>query len=288
MMSFLSMLFASPPAPVFTPSCLIDLSSKVYIITNASSPCKISLARTLYNLHATVYICSSSYDTIETLKASCPDSKGHLKPFVYDPSDLASIKSAIDKFLENEWRLNVLYVDCGNDFLSSFVLVKLLMPILQITASHFCHPNPSIRVIWISQEDSAQASCDQLYFLAHEFSRRKQGHKVGDSHSHTLPNGNTSGVQHVLVDQRRQGADLRRSFGRFMPFRAQRTEYDACTLLYAGLAPRVASGDWVIPWGRKGKVSEYVRECIAQQNGEVNGVAAALFEQYDERLRVSM
>ncbi|KAH3969057.1 hypothetical protein HBH69_209180 [Parastagonospora nodorum] len=287
-MSFLSMLFASPPAPVFTSSCLIDLSSKIYIITDTSLPSNISLARTLYNLHATIYIGLSSYDTIDILKASCPNSKGHLKPFVYDPSDLASVKSAVDNFLENEWRLDVLFVNCSNEFLPCFVLVKLLMPILQTSASHFCHPNSSIRVIWISEEDSAQASCDQLYFLAQEFSRRKQCPKLNDSYAHTLPNSNPSGVQHVLEDQRRQGADLRRSFGRFLPFGAQRTEYDVCTLLYAGLAPRVASGDWVIPWGRKGEVSEFVRACTARQNDETNGVAAALFEHYEERTRVSM
>jgi len=136
-MAFLSMLFASPPAPVSTSSCLLDLPSKVYVITNASSPCNISLARTLYNLHATVYVGRSSCDTINTLQASCPDSKGHLKPFVYDPSDLASVNLAVDNFLENKWRLDVLFLDCGSDFLPSFVLARLLTPMLRTTASHF-------------------------------------------------------------------------------------------------------------------------------------------------------
>jgi retinol dehydrogenase-12 len=198
------------------------------------------------------------------LKTACPDSKGHVKSFIYDPTDLASIKIAVDSFLEEEWRLDVLFLDTNdtdtNNFLRSFFLAKLLLPILHTTASHFCHPNPSIRVVWIS---SSHGDAEQVYLLAHEFSQRKHDGQVPDAHAHTLPNSNPLGVQHVFVDQRGSGSNLHRSIRRLKPSLAGESEYELCTLLYTGLAGDVRSRDWVVPWGRKDDVPEHVRECIS-------------------------
>jgi len=76
-MSTYSQLF--PPNPTFTENHLLDLSSKVYLITGATSGIGLALAKTLYTLHATVYIGARtrpSYSAAaQTLTSSCRASK---------------------------------------------------------------------------------------------------------------------------------------------------------------------------------------------------------------------
>jgi retinol dehydrogenase-12 len=200
----------SPPPPTFTPESIIDLSSKVNIVTNCTTPTNTSLAAILYKLHATVYIGTPSvsvYNGVASqLRKECPESKGHLKPFIYNVADLQSIKQAVRSFLEAEWRLDILFLDAlesvdGNS-MPAFLLAKLLSAIMHTTATHFCHPNPSIRVIWISNSSIAPVcegnSAGTMYMLAHEFAHRGYSH-VNDPHIHILSNHNPLGVQHVVV-----------------------------------------------------------------------------------------
>lgn len=277
----LSKFFSNPiPPPAFTQISLIDLSSKVYIVTNCTSPSTLCLAKILYNLHATVYINSPSpatYSEVTTkLALECPDSKGTLKPFNYNPTNKLSIEQAVQIFLNEEWRLDVLFLNTtyspGNEdsatCLSSFLLAKLLLPRMQITASHFCHPNPSIRTVWISDNNAprnlyGRNSVESLYLLAHEFSRRKFV-EVYDAHEHTLPNSNPSGVQHVVVDAYILESSLKRYMRGLVPVVIKGENYGVCTLLYAGLAPDVRGGDWVIPWGRKTGVPGQIAACTVR------------------------
>ena len=138
-----------PPTPTFTPTSLIDLSTKVYLITNASTETSKELAANLYNLHATVYLNTASitlYDeTINSIKAKSPTSKGTLKPFIADLSNLQTIKPAVEAFQNDEYRLDVLFLnpsgvapqekrktvndydfEIGTTCLASFLLVFLL------------------------------------------------------------------------------------------------------------------------------------------------------------------
>jgi retinol dehydrogenase-12 len=299
-MPFLSSFFAHDPPPLaFTASSLIDLSSKVYIITDCTTQHNIALAKTLYNLHATVYIgisSSTSYEIIaHQTKASYPNSKGHLKPFLFDSKNFETIMSAVTSFLAQEWRLDVLFLDTNaSNILSSFILAKQLLPIMATTASHFCHPNPSIRVVWISNTNTNHIDADmgfsgaeELYLLAHEFADRKI-ERVDDTRAHTLPNSNPSGVQHVLVDQYMAGSSLGLSMRRLMPGRARNEDHEACTLLYAGLAPDVRSLDWVIPYGKKAIVPDRVRQSIATPNASGKKVSARLYEWCERRADGSM
>jgi retinol dehydrogenase-12 len=65
-------------------------------------------------------------------------------------------------------------------------------------------------------------------------------------------------------------------------------KFEAYTPLYAGLAPDVRSGDWVVPWGRKGIVPERILEGIARrEDGEVS-VSAELYDRFREKLRSFM
>jgi retinol dehydrogenase-12 len=170
-MSTYTQLFPSPPT--FTEHSLIDLSHKVYLITGATSGTGLALAKILYNLHATVYIGArslSKYNTAaETLRTACPNSKGAAKPFVADLADLRSIKPAVETFLKDEWRLDVLFLNAGVMLppagnktkegydlemsvhcVAPFLLATLLSPMLAQTATHYCHANASTRVVWVS------------------------------------------------------------------------------------------------------------------------------------------
>jgi retinol dehydrogenase-12 len=114
-MSTPSQLF--PPCPTFTENSLIDLSNKVYLITGSTSGVGLALSKILYTLHATVYIGARSaqkyHDTAAALKKACPASKGALKPFIADMADLSSIKPAVQDFLKEERRLDVLFLNAG-------------------------------------------------------------------------------------------------------------------------------------------------------------------------------
>jgi retinol dehydrogenase-12 len=114
-MSTPSQLF--PPCPTFTAKSLVDLSNKVYLVTGSTSGVGLALCRILYTLHATLYIGARSpqkyHDTVAALKKACPDSKGALKPFIADMADLSSIKPAVENFLKEEGRLDVLFLNAG-------------------------------------------------------------------------------------------------------------------------------------------------------------------------------
>jgi retinol dehydrogenase-12 len=259
-MVFTNLFHSSLPSPTFTPASLIDLSSKVYIITSCATASNASLASILYTLHATVYIGSSSlsaFDTVASrLRKERSNSKGHLKPFIYNVASLHSVKAAVQAFLGDEWRLDVLFLDTSADsLLSCFLLAKLMRPVMHTTASHFCHPNPSIRVVWIGNSNFSGARRDEtvseLYQVAHEFAHRGTGNADEQPHAKTLPSRNPDGLQHVVVDHAPLGLKALRVVLNWMPRFVQGTQYMAYTLLYAGLGPDVRSGDLIIPWGRK-------------------------------------
>jgi retinol dehydrogenase-12 len=248
-----------PPTPAFTPTSLIDLSTKVYILTLPAFP----LARILYSLHATLYL---PVALIPLLKASYPSSKGTLYPFFTGPSATA----AVSAFLSQSYRLDVLFLSAdAGDLETSFHLACLLLPTLRTTTSHFCHANPGIRIVWVATTPSAARTA---YLLAHEFAARE--HAQG---------ANTFGVQHVVVHTTVQGSKVLRAVGRWLRGGRTEDELEACTLLYAGLAPGVRSGGWVVPWGRNGNVPEGVMEGTRKYGDE--SVSAVLYEWYMERRR---
>jgi retinol dehydrogenase-12 len=291
-MPFSALFHLSPPPPTFTPDLLIDLSTKVYIITHCSHPTNLSLAHILYALHATIHIGTPNlpaYNTIATqLRTRHPDSKGALKSFIYAVEDLSSTKRAVQGFLEEESRLDVLFLDTATeDVLQSFLLAKLLSPVMRTTASHFCHVNPSIRVVWIANSDTYRLrlnECgDKLYQLAHEFAQRSH-HDVDELYAHGLRNRNPEGVQHVVVDHTLPYRGARRVVRCWMSW-LQSTRYIAYTLLYAGLGPNVRSGDWIIPWGRKGNVPDDVVMCTKWKESEGKRPSQILYDMCEKNVK---
>ena len=325
-MSTFSQMF--PPCPSFTEEVPIDLSSKVYIISGATAGVGRSLATILYSLNATVYIggrsSSSCEAAITTIRTTSPTSKGNLKPFVADLSDLSTIKPAVTTFLSQEYRLDVLFLNAGImtppassktaqgydlelgvNCLSSFLLVQLLEPTMANVARHFCHPNQSIRVVWVSsllnvgtpdggvQLDASGApkqlegmsnymqSKAGVYLLAHEFASRNKPAKKEDSKASTAggsaneaSHGNPFGVLHVSLNPGLMKTELQRHAP--PPMRGVMSavfkgpKFGAYTELYAGLAPGVDSGDYVIPWGRKGMAPPHIVQSTKDEDGKAS------------------
>lgn len=203
-------------------------------------------------------------------------------------------------------------LELGVNCLSSFLLVTLLQPTMANVARHFCHPNQSIRVVWVSslldvgtprggvQIDDAGAprqlagmqnymqSKAGVYLLAHEFAARGKVPGHGDAKAATaagskdgLSHGNPFGVLHVTLNPGLMKTELQRNgplvMRGIMSAVFKGPKYGAYTELYAGLAPDVRSGDYVIPWGRKGKVPYHIVQSTQDEDGKAS-VSKRFFE----------
>ena len=112
MVSLLSALF--PPTPSFTEKDLPSLAGKVFIISGAASGVGFELAKMLYFAGGTVYVIARSVSRCEgaigkiTAQTTAKKVEGMLKPMVLDLADLSTVKPAVDEFLRQETRLDIL------------------------------------------------------------------------------------------------------------------------------------------------------------------------------------
>lgn len=106
-----------PPAPRFTEKDLPLLSGKVIIVTGAAGGIGFELAKMLYAKGGTVYIAARSekraVDAISKIKTDIPKSTGTLMVMVIDLADLVTIRPAVEGFLKQESRLDVLVHNAG-------------------------------------------------------------------------------------------------------------------------------------------------------------------------------
>ncbi|RFU35441.1 hypothetical protein B7463_g867, partial [Scytalidium lignicola] len=162
-----------PPSPHFTEKEAPSLEGKVFIVTGGNAGVGLELVKILYSKGGTVYIASRSAANIETaieaIKAEVETESpaGQLRSLVVDLSDLCTIPGCISTFLAQESRLDVLFnnagvsrqppgsvtsqgheIHMGTNCLGSYLLTKLLLPILIQTAKS--SPKDSIRVIFTS------------------------------------------------------------------------------------------------------------------------------------------
>lgn len=112
MVSLFSAMF--PPAPSFKEKDLPDLTGKVFIITGAASGVGFELAKMLYVAGGTVYIaarsasrCEGAIEKIET-QSNGKKAEAKLKSMTINLADLSTVKAAVDEFLRQETRLDVL------------------------------------------------------------------------------------------------------------------------------------------------------------------------------------
>ncbi len=106
-----------PPAPTFTEKDLPSLSGRVIIITGAAGGVGFELSKTLYAKGGIVYIAARSeqraMDAVSKIKTEIPKSTGTLMSMVIDLADLTTIKPAVEAFLKQESRLDVLIHNAG-------------------------------------------------------------------------------------------------------------------------------------------------------------------------------
>ncbi|EGU78895.1 hypothetical protein FOXB_10587 [Fusarium oxysporum f. sp. conglutinans Fo5176] len=158
-----------PPKPTFTEYNVPSLEGRVFMVTGGTNGVGLELVNMLYSKGGTVYLPARSsakaQNTIETIKATHPESIGVLKTLHIDLNDLTSVAACASAFLAQESRLDVLWNNAGisaapsNEVtaqgyepqmgincLAPYLLTKLLLSVLKQTASS--NPGPSTRVIF--------------------------------------------------------------------------------------------------------------------------------------------
>ncbi|KAK3689261.1 hypothetical protein B0T22DRAFT_169306 [Podospora appendiculata] len=165
-----------PPKPQFTDKDVpADLQGKVYVVTGANSGMGKELARVLYAKNAKVYVACRSEEkatkAIEAIKKRAAGSKGELVFLSLDLADLAKVKAAAQTFLDQEFKLHVLFNNAGVmvgpanpplktaqgyelalgvNCVGTFLFTKLLTPTIVATAALQTEPADSVRVVWLS------------------------------------------------------------------------------------------------------------------------------------------
>jgi NAD(P)-dependent dehydrogenase (short-subunit alcohol dehydrogenase family) len=160
-----------PPSPAFTEEDVASLVGKVFIVTGANSGIGFELVKFLYSKGAKVYIAARSpariASAIEDIKNIYKNSPGQVNSLLVDFNDLTTIPGCAANFLARETRLDVLWNNAGiaqvpagslsvqgheahmgTNCLGSYLLTKLLMPVLVRTAKSL--PKASVRVIFTS------------------------------------------------------------------------------------------------------------------------------------------
>lgn len=121
-----------------------------------------------------------SFESVRTtIIVSHPTSQGSLKPFLTSPADLPTIEPAAESFLKDNFRLNVLFLnpdataDSDNvdlamraSCLVPFLLMRLLYPLMHRTATHFCHLNTSIRIVYVSSVCAGSAPRNSVQLVS--------------------------------------------------------------------------------------------------------------------------
>ncbi|KAF2476903.1 short-chain dehydrogenase [Lindgomyces ingoldianus] len=318
-----------PPAPTFTERDLGDLTGKVYLITGSATGIGHELAKILYGANATVYIGARSAARcdggISAIKTSIPISRGTLKPFIADLSDLKTLKPACQTLLAQESRLDVLFLNAGvmtpppgsktqdgydlelgTNCLSSFLLVTLLTPLLTRTLTRTSAPASSsaesgsgARVVWVSSNitmftpqggvqldsnntpkqfkamDNYMQTKAGLVLLAHEFN------------THQPQDPDSKPITHISLNPGFMRTELQRHTP--APARAlmslifKPAKYGAYTELYAGFSPDIKSGEFVVPWGRKGCVPDHIAKSMQAAGGK--SVSTRFYEWCEEKAR---
>ncbi|KAF2095335.1 NAD(P)-binding protein [Rhizodiscina lignyota] len=302
------------PEPTLKEETIPSQIGKVHIITGGDTGYGFELVKMLYNKGATVYLLGRDEDhfedTRETVYADCPDLRGNIEFIQCDLANLRTVKSAATEFLRREERLDVLVNNApvmrppagiesvqGYDLqmahtLGQFILTKLLLPLIQKTAT-ISNPG-SVRVIWASSiavdlespkggiewdpETDAPKKMGRDYnyvqakvgnvFLGMELARRFRDHGIV---SRTFNPGN---IQSELYNMTVMEDALTRNLLLYS------TINGAYTALYAGWED--IEGDsyaaYVIPWGREGRCRPDLVDAVKMKEDGGTGGAVAFWD----------
>ncbi|CAD0113225.1 unnamed protein product [Aureobasidium uvarum] len=286
------------PTPELTEKNLPNQAGRVFIVTGGYAGIGYELSKILYQHDATVYIAGRSEEkgnkAISEIREAVSSSKGKLEFMHIDLADLTTIKPGVEKFLAKESRLDVLTnnagvrsktaqdyeLQMGTNVLGSFLLTKLLLPVIEKTAAS--SPAGSTRVTfagslavdlmsptggvaWTDGEPTVHNSQQANYgqskagnaLLASALRRRCE--KLGVISNAWNPGNLKSELQ-------RHTPSVQAMFINMIVYPVQLGAY---TELFAGWGEEAGrpenAGKFIIPWGRFGPVRGDVAE--AMENG---------------------
>ncbi|KAI9687056.1 MAG: hypothetical protein M1822_002466 [Bathelium mastoideum] len=316
-----SQFFFIPAAPITEKNCP-DLKDRVFIVTGGYTGIGLELCQILYKCNATVYIAGRSQakatNAIAQVQQAPAKSTGYVGFLYLDLSDLSTVKPAVETFVAQQQRLDVLVNNAGvmlkgsnnpkhNDIhnttncVGPCLLYKLLLPILTKTAAS--SPTGSVRVIWAAsiamEVNSPKPGGMELDGTGRpkdidELSSYGQS-KVGNvflarQYAKTTPR---TGIVHAAFNPGNLSSELQRHWSgldiTFMKFLFYPPINGAYTELWAALAPEVTpdrSGAYVYPWGRFGVLPAGIEISLKEPSEGGTGLAAK-FVSWCERQTMS-
>ncbi|VUC36588.1 unnamed protein product [Clonostachys rosea] len=314
--------FFCPSKPQLTVEHLPDLTDKVMIVTGSNTGLGKEIAQALYSKNARVYMMARSEnktkEAIESIKTNHPNSKGELRYIHLDLSDLTTIKSSVDQFLQKEQSLHLLYNNAGVGYpekgsktkqgyelqlgvncVGPFLFTKLLMPTLVSTAK--LSPKHSVRIAWVSS--SAAESFDPELLMGtlpkiddvgqlDQYNVSKMGNYL-----HACEFARQYKESRVLSVSLNPGAldsDFWRSQGKVTLTLLRSTVlhppiYGAYTALFAGFTPQITSensGSYVAPWGKIWKLQQDMLDAAKTKEEGGTGVAKSFWDWSEEQVKL--
>ncbi|KAK8097873.1 short-chain dehydrogenase [Apiospora kogelbergensis] len=309
-----------PPKPDFVEKDLPDLTSKVYIVTGATSGIGKEVARLLYSRNATVYIAArDEQDTIQHIKQAEPHSTGTLVYIPLDLADLRSVKAAAERFLASETKLHVLFNNAGVmsaddnkmektvqgyenqlgiNCLGPFLLTRLLTPVLVTTAADRSTHTHEVRVVFVSSfaaemyhEKDVGIDLDNLDYHKPKASIHRYGiSKVGVwAYANELSKRlRAKGILGVPVNPGNLRSELFAQQGFFFRLQVALMHYPAVngayTELFAAFSPEVTpdTAGYVFPFGRLQPICKEL-QLAAKPEGEGGADLTRRFWEWSEK-----
>jgi len=252
-------------------------------VTGSNTGIGKDVARILYSKNAKVYLMTRSQvkadRAMEEIRKATPNSKGSMVFIQLDLSDLSTVKTSAQKFLDAETRLDVLFNNAGVmnvadkatfttpqgfeshvgvNCLGTFLLTQLLTPCLIETvrtdkSKARGEPEPvAPRVVWVSSTIDVAAVRDTAVDADHfnDFTDRDQMHKYGNSKAGNWLQSveyarrhQDDGIVSVAVNPGNLGTELYRQHGWFATKLIGMITYPpvngAYSELFAGLSPEI-------------------------------------------------
>lgn len=275
------------------------------------------LARILYTKNAKVYIAARSEEkatqAIEDIKRAAPESRGALFFLRLDLADLTTIKPTVQKFLQQESKLHVLFnnagvmkpdegaasaqgyeLQLGVNNVGTFLFTKLLTPILAATAK--TERPGTVRVVWVSSS-AAEAPLSpkggvvmdnldyhkDMGWLA-KYAISKAGNYLHGSEF--AKRHRADGIVSVSLNPGNLNSDLWRNQSNVTAkllqwFVLHPVILGAYTELFAGLSDDVTmekTGGWIVPWGRFMSIRKDLQEATKTKAEGGLGTAGEFWE----------
>ncbi|RSL59259.1 hypothetical protein CEP54_007383 [Fusarium duplospermum] len=320
-MSVRSQMF--PPSPTFTETSLPSLSSRVYIVTGATSGVGLELAKILYSSSATIYIAARTSSriasAIQAIQSEFPDSTGRLESLSVDLSDLSTIPTAASEFLSKESRIDGLVLNAGvmtppdgsktqnghelqmgTNCLGGYLLMRSLEDMLVSTAK--IAQKGTVRVVWLAstlQTGTPKGGIiwDETMTAPKVVSNQMENYmmsKVGNvflAHE-TAKRLGREGVVSVSVNPGFMKTELQRhmpgpvSFMMGLVFKG--AKFGAYSELFGLLSPDVTSdrnGAFIVPWGRFGCLPEDIKQAVKSKEQGGTGTSEMFVEWCEKETR---